>query len=509
MSELIGEITGAVITGDSAAEIASVAYDSRRAREGGLFVAMRGLKSDGHDFIPEAIRLGARAVVVERDRSVGPELSRKLSAVASVPDPRSALVTIATTFYGHPARKLSLVGITGTNGKTTTAALIRAVLDLSGTPTGLFGTTGYQIGEDAIPAPNTTPESLDLQEMLARLVSRGGRYAVMEVSSHALALGRVAGCEYDLAVFTNLTRDHLDFHPTMEEYFAAKRRLFDRFLKTEDPGPGRVRAVVGTDESWGRTLARSLRLRRWTFGLEPGADITAERLDSRMDGTSFTVKTPAGSRPIESPLVGRYNALNLLAAIGAGLGMGFDLDRVVEAVARVRHVPGRFERVDEGQDFAVIVDYAHTEDALERLLAAGNELARGRIITVFGCGGDRDRGKRPRMGRIAVGYSDLAIITSDNPRTEDPAAIIREIEGGARDVSPGGLRSGGPSAGGEVRVLPDRTEAIHAAIAGARSGDVVIIAGKGHEDCQIIGTERIHFDDREVARDILRGREKR
>ncbi len=463
-------------------EITAVVQDSRQASPGSLFVAVRGYHSDGHQFIPQALRQGAAALVVE-ERSVA-ELPEGLP-VLRVPDSRVALAAIAAAFYGHPSRKLMLLGITGTNGKTTTSYLARSIIEAAGLSCGLIGTIDYRIGGRVIPAPNTTPESLDLQRLLAEMAGQGAGACVMEVSSHALALGRTAGCAFRAAAFTNLTQDHLDFHGSMEAYFAAKLRLFTGL------GPGSA-AVVNIDDPRSSAVIQAASAAAvLTTGSSAAADVRPlGPVVQDLKGLAFRAATPAGEVEVASPLLGRHNAANILTALGLGVALGLPAAALAEGVRRMAAVPGRMEKLDEGQPFGVIVDYAHTEDALTRLLETVGELAQGRVITVFGCGGDRDRTKRPRMGAAAAAGSDAVIVTSDNPRTEDPLAIIREIEQGMGSA--------------ERTVIPDRAEAIEAAVAMAEPGDVVVIAGKGHEDYQDLGGRKVRFDDREQARQALR-----
>ncbi len=389
-----------------------------------------------------------------------------------------------------------MVGVTGTNGKTTVAHASQAILEHGGLRTGLMGTVGYHVGAESQAASHTTPGAIPLQAFLHRMVGAGLDTAVLEVSSHALALDRVEGCEFDVAVFTNLTQDHLDFHETMESYYHAKSRLFREFVvPAAKTGP--KRAVINIDDAWGVRLHAETPVPVWTYALHQRADLHATNVSLSMEGTRFTAHTPYGSLDIESALVGEHNVSNLLASIGVGLARGLSLEDVREAIRAFRTVPGRFERVDAGQAFSVIVDYAHTEDALARLLDAARQLQRERIITVFGCGGDRDAGKRPNMGRIAAQRSDVVFLTSDNPRTEDPEAILRDIEQGVQGLA--------ASERAASYVIPDRRGAIRAALLEARPGDLVLIAGKGHEDYQIIGTTRYRFDDREVVRELLAG----
>ncbi|MGZ8374286.1 MAG: UDP-N-acetylmuramoyl-L-alanyl-D-glutamate--2,6-diaminopimelate ligase [Nitrospira sp.] len=465
----------------------AITDDSRAVSAHSLFVAVKGEQVDGHEFIPAAMRGGMVALLSQQPVS---EVSLPF---VRVDDSRKALGLLGGRFYGDPSSKIRMIGVTGTNGKTTTTYICKALMEALGHPVGLIGTVAYQIGERTMPATHTTPGSLELQQLLAKMITGGCTTAVMEVSSHALAQDRTSGCEYDVAVFSNLTQDHLDFHKTMEEYFQAKLRLF-----TELKGglKANKRAIVNIDDPYGTRIVERCPVPVWTYALNAKADLRAEAVQLSLQGTTFTAATPVGSFPIESHLVGEHNVYNLLAAIGVALHEGATPSQIREAVARVTNVPGRFERVIAGQPFTVAVDYAHTEDALVRLLTAAQVLKTGRIITVFGCGGDRDRGKRPKMGEAAVRYSDVVILTSDNPRTEDPLSILEQVEVGVIEA----LRLR-PHV--QYRKVSDRRDAIEEAVREAQSGDMVLIAGKGHEDYQIIGTQKVHFDDREVARDAI------
>ncbi len=473
--------------GDASLPVHAITDDSRAVMAGSLFVAVKGERVDGHRFVEQAIKAGAGAVVAQATVASGPV------PFVRVADSRKALGLLGSRFHGDPSAHLKMIGVTGTNGKTTTTYLCKSLLEGIGRKVGLIGTVGYQIGQETLPASHTTPGALDLQALLAKMVEGGLNAAVMEVSSHALALDRTAGCEYDVTVFTNLTQDHLDFHHTMDEYFEAKLRLFTGLAGGQKAGK---RAIVNLDDPRGGAILAACPVQAWGYAIKNQADIKAERVRLSLAGTTFTAATPSGSFAIESRLVGEHNVYNLLGAIGVALHSGATFDQVREAAAQITNVPGRFERVSSGQDFTVVVDYAHTEDALLRLLTAAQTLKTGRIITVFGCGGDRDRGKRPKMGRAAVEYSDVVILTSDNPRTEDPMAILHEVEIGVRDAL--ALRNHV-----QYHMVPDRREAIGAAIHEARRDDMVLIAGKGHEDYQIIGTKKFHFDDREVAREAI------
>jgi UDP-N-acetylmuramoyl-L-alanyl-D-glutamate--2,6-diaminopimelate ligase len=485
------------VSGRTDLEIEEIVSDSRKARPGSLFVAIPGQTDDGHRFVSETVARGAVGVVVSRSvHAPGPV------TVIEVADSRRALALLAGRFFGDPSSRLRLTGVTGTNGKTTATYLIRQILRAAGRRVGLLGTVAYEIEEERRSAPNTTPDALTLQRLLAEMADRGIEEAVMEVSSHALELDRVVGCEFDAAVFTNLSQDHLDFHGTLERYFAAKERLFFELgPATRKPGP--QKAVINGDDPWGRRLLTRLKAvngKALSYGLSLSADLRAENIQADLKGLEFTVHTPSGSFPVRSPLLGNYNVWNILAAVGVGLELSIPIGAIRRGISEVPVVPGRFERVEAGQDFTLIVDYAHTEAALARLLDAVNLLSPSRILTVFGCGGDRDRGKRGPMGRAAAVRSDWIIITSDNPRSEDPNAILKEVEAGVRE----GLRRGGRAVGYEVIV--DRREAIVRAVEKAQAGDAVVVAGKGHEDYQLIGGRRLEFDDRVVAREIIEKR---
>ncbi len=473
--------------GNTQVPVTAITDDSRSVSTGSVFVAVPGERVDGHQFIPAALKAGMTALVMQQP------VTGLTIPFARVADSRKALGLMGSRFYGDPSARIRMIGVTGTNGKTTTTYVCKALLEALGQQVGLIGTVAYQIGQEILPASHTTPGALELQQLLAKMVDRGCSTAVMEVSSHALAQDRTSGCEYDVAVFSNLTQDHLDFHHTMEEYFEAKLRLFTGLTGRQKPNK---RAIINTDDPSGIRIQAVCPAPVWTYALKAKADLRAEQVRLSLDGTRFIAATPAGSFPIESQLVGEYNIYNLLAAVGVALHEGATPEQIRQAVTRVTNVPGRFERVIAGQRFTVVVDYAHTEDALVRLLTAAQALKAGRIITVFGCGGDRDRGKRPKMGRAAVQYSDVVILTSDNPRTEDPLSILQEVEAGVVDV----LRQR-PHV--QYQKVADRREAIAAAVREARPGDMVLIAGKGHEDYQIIGKTKFHFDDREVAREAI------
>ena len=479
-------------------QISSVVYDSRQAKAGSLFVAIHGENTDGNRFVEAAVERGAAAVVSEMPRPIPnghPQSTKTAQAVwanvawLQVPDARKALATIAANFFGHPADKLNLVGITGTNGKTTTSFLLDSIIRAAGFRSGLFGTIEYRTPLETYPAKTTTPESLDLHRFFSEIVRAGGTHAVLESSSHALALDRLWGCRFAAAIFTNLTRDHLDFHSTMENYFAAKRRLF------EGTGAGRpLHGIVNIDDPNGPQL-RNLAEQTITYGLGSGAEVTAKKIPLALRGLDFTAETPAGKIAVRSQLVGRNNVYNILAAVAAGVALDFSREAIEEGLSALAAVPGRFERIDLGQPFMVIVDYAHTDDALQKLLETARELhPTGRVITLFGCGGERDRSKRPLMGEAAGRLSDVVVLSSDNPRSEDPLKIINDASVGLQRTS------------AKVMVEPDRERAVELALEQARPGDMVLLAGKGHETTQVLKDRTIEFDDREVARRVLRQR---
>jgi UDP-N-acetylmuramoyl-L-alanyl-D-glutamate--2,6-diaminopimelate ligase len=466
--------------------------DSRRVTPGGCFVAVRGLRADGRRFIPQALERGARAIVAEPpDPLPGHEVGRVL-----VPDTRAALPRLADAYFGHPSRALTVVGVTGTNGKTTTAYLCEALLRARGLETGMIGTIQYVVGGQRREASQTTPDAIELQGLLAEMVAAGVGGVAMEVSSHALEQRRADGVAFDVAIFTNLTQDHLDFHGSMERYEAAKRRLFFDLLPAgRKPSPT---AVLNADDPVGAAWTASLPGRVLTFGLRPGHAVRPARHASSLDGIDLEADTPEGPVRLASRLIGEHNVMNLLGAIAAGVALGLAPAAIAEALAGVTAVPGRFERVDAGQDFLVVVDYAHTPDALRRVLETARPLTPGRLGVVFGAGGDRDRGKRPLMGAVAASLADRVWLTSDNPRSEDPAAIIAEIAAG---VAP-------PPRDGYTE-HPDRRVAIGEALRWARRGDTVVIAGKGHETYQIVAGRVLPFDDRLVARELLGARSER
>lgn len=471
--------------GDQSRSITGLTYDSRCVEPGFVFVAIRGLATDGHLWINQAVARGAGAVVVEDGHVVPSGV-----AWAQVADTRVALARLAAAYYGYPDRDLAVVGVTGTNGKTTTTHLIRSIYQSAGLRTGLCGTVQNLINDTVLPASRTTPESVDLYRMLADMRDAGVQASVLEVSSHALSLHRVDGVEFDGAVFTNLTQDHLDFHRDMDAYLSAKAELFRSLGATSYKGRAKF-AVVNADDPYGEAVARECRVSVLRYGVRHKCDVWASDIEVGPKGTKFTVHGPSGDFLLTMRLTGLFNVYNALAACAAAFGAGLAPEVVRAGLEGVSGVRGRFELVDQGQDFTVVVDYAHTPDGLENVLRTARSITSGRLWVVFGCGGDRDRGKRPLMGELATRLADVAVLTSDNPRSEDPSRILREVEAGA------------VSGGGTYSVEPDRREAINVALSGARPGDTVVIAGKGHEDYQLVGTSRLPFDDREVASTLL------
>ncbi|MBW2060174.1 MAG: UDP-N-acetylmuramoyl-L-alanyl-D-glutamate--2,6-diaminopimelate ligase [Deltaproteobacteria bacterium] len=482
--------------GDPETEVSSVAYDSRAVTPGSLFIAVKGHLDDGRRYVKEAVKAGAMAIMVDEPLSQDPGVP-----VIMVSDTRRGMALAAAEFYGHPAEKLVMIGITGTKGKTTTAFLLESILKQAGQATGLMGTIKISYAGKERPSVITTPEGVDLQKYLHEMVQHGVTHTVFEVSSHALALSRVAGCEFDVGVFTNLGRDHLDYHRDMTSYYEAKRRLFYEFLTGVhlDGGP---RAVINVDDEWGRKMAAEMGPEVITFAIESEADLTAREIKNDRLALSAQLVIPAGELEVHTHLLGSFNLYNLLAASGAALALGIEMEHIAAGLESIASVPGRLERIGHNDDFLVLVDYAHTTEALIKALESARELAPGRLFTVFGCGGDRDKSKRHHMGRAAGRLSDLAVVTNDNPRTEDPAAIIKQIEPGLLGLDlhrwePGETNSSYPP--GSYAIIPDRRKALQLGVRLMRSGDILLVAGKGHESYQIMGREKIHFDDREEA----------
>lgn len=481
LASLLGKVSATII-GDPEVEVTGVQYDSRRVQSGDLFVCTPGLKTHGHQFIPDVLAAGARALVVE-DPGVAPAGV----PTAVVPDGREALAWIAAAFYRDPSTSLSLIGVTGTNGKTTVTTLLRHLLEAAGHPTGLIGTLAYRLRDEVLKAPHTTPQASDLQALLARMRDAGLTHAVMEVSSHALSQHRVTGCQFQACAFTNLTQDHLDFHRTLDAYREAKVDLFAN-PRYQPTGKAMVSLLNADDPSAEAFAARARGPVRW-FGLARG-DYRATHVDLRPDGSRFTLCHPHGELPVSLQLVGSFNVSNALAALALALELGIDPAVAVAALAQAPPVDGRFQRVPAGGTDrpTVVVDYAHTPDGLDKVLSTAHEIAPGRVVVVFGCGGDRDRTKRPLMAAIAARWARTVFVTSDNPRSEDPEQIIAEILTGF---------AGDDRA--RVIVEPDRATAIHRAIHDAAPDALVVLAGKGHEDYQILADRTIHFDDREEA----------
>lgn len=479
-------------------EISGIAYDSRKVVSNGMFVAIRGENVDGHDFIDDAVKKGAVAVVGEK-----PECSAAPFFFVRVDDGRKALACIANNFYERPSENVSVIGITGTNGKTTTSYLIKSLLEAWGKRVGLIGTIAYSIGDRRYPAFHTTPESVEFQGLLREMAAAGCSHVVAEISSHSLSQKRVDYTRFVTVVFTNLTRDHLDFHETMENYYAAKERLFTDLLSQGGT------AVINVDDEWGRRLWETLKARRAagtqanerpriiTYGTGKDADVCASATNDTPSGISFTLLFGSKEYRVESPLVGIPNVYNILAAIAAGIALDVPMHAIQKGIRNTGSVKGRLEKVDAGQDFLCFIDYAHTPDALERLILTARTIMKnsdrpGRVITLFGCGGDRDRGKRGIMGEIASRLSDYVIVTSDNPRSEDPLTIVQEVESGMTRRN--------------SMTVPDRREAITKAVERAETGDILLIAGKGHEEYQEIRGVRHSFSDREVVEAAIRER---
>jgi len=477
--DLVKDVPTVSARGLENVRITGLAYNSMMVKPGYLFFAIPGTKADGHNYIADAVGRGAAAVVAERADAVPAE-----TPALVVESSRRALAKAAAVFHGDPSERVKVIGITGTNGKTTVAYLAYDMLRKGGFSPGLIGTIEYRVGRRTIPAVNTTPESLDIQSMLAELEAEGGDVMVMEVSSHALDQGRVDGVRFQTAVFTNLSRDHTDYHKTIEAYKTAKASLFDRLTRENH-------ALFNVDDHFGAELAIRERCCATTFAVESDADLTVEHLELTLEGAAFTWRYPEGQLPVRLSLIGEHNVSNFLAAAGAALSLGVSPQAIVEAAEAFGGVPGRLERIEAGQDFVVLVDYAHTDDALEKVLGTLKQSTKGKLIVVFGCGGQRDQSKRPAMAAVAEKLADVVVVTSDNPRGEDPAAIIEGIRAGF-------------SAKADYVVKPDRRKAIDLAVSRAQSGDTVLIAGKGHETYQVLADGMIHLDDREEARRALR-----
>jgi len=493
-------------------DIESIHYRAQEVVPAGMFVAIEGQAADGHDFVHQALQKGAAAIVVQQ-APLQPYLNECLSQalqsqpiIIRVSDTRKAMADLAARFYGDPSAHMTLIAITGTNGKTTVAYLIESVLQQAGLPTGVIGTINYRYADKTFSNPMTTPESVDLQRILAQMRSAGVTHVVMEASSHAMDLYRIRCCWFDVAVFTNLSQDHLDFHGDMQSYWSSKKRLFTEYL-TQGPKKGRATAVINGDDPRGNELAASLTMPVITTGSNAGSSIKAENYQCTLIGTAGKVATPGGSFDFKTPLAGVHNVENILSAVGAGTALNMAPSIIKAGIEALSTIPGRLERIANNTGRFVYVDYSHTPDALENALAAIREIAPARIICVFGCGGDRDKKKRPQMGEIVARLCDLAVVTSDNPRSEDPLAIIEQILPGTRqadgvEYAPRDLAAGFEQKGFVVE--PDRGRAIELGISASRPDDAVLIAGKGHETYQILANTTIDFDDREEARRVLR-----
>ncbi len=485
LRQLLKEVGMIENVGNLDVNVSGIEYNSQNVNRGSVFVAIKGFQRDGAEFIKEAVEKGAIGVVLEEDTAILNEIGAETSAV-SVKDSRKALASLSAEFFCHPSRELDIVGITGTNGKTTIAYLLESILKSSGRKTGVIGTINYRFGGTIKPAMQTTPESLDLQKMFREMADNNVDNCILEVSSHSLTLDRVYKTEFSVGVFTNLTQDHLDFHRTEEDYFKAKEKLFLEYnLK---------KAVVNVDDPYGKMISKKTSAETITIGIIEKSDIHARNIETSINGIQFTAKTPEGEVQIVSGLMGRHNVYNILCAIGTAIALDISLEEIKRGISGLQNVPGRLEKIDEGQDFAVVVDYAHTDDALKNVLKAARELTDKNLILVFGCGGNRDRGKRPKMGKIAGDHSDYTIITSDNPRNEEPASIAYDIEQGVKKVADSGKYS----------LILDRKKAIGQAINMAKKGDFVVIAGKGHENYQLFKDRRIYFDDCETARELIK-----
>jgi len=499
LRDLIKDISQKRVVGNLDIEIQDIAYHSGRVDRGMLFVCVKGIRADGHEFIEEALDRGARALVVENEQ----ERTYGGVPVVTVSDSRAALAYLSAAFFGHPSRGMRLVGVTGTNGKTTITYLIESMLANQPLACGVIGTVNYRYADTVLPASMTTPESYDIQKMLMQMTKAGVTHVVMEVSSHALDLGRVHGCDFDVGVFTNLSQDHLDYHESLNAYRLCKEHLFTRIIPG---GHKRAVAVLNVDDPTGKKLSRVVDYQTMTYSVRRRASLWTSRVEASLRGVRATIHTPRGPLRIESSLVGEFNLSNILAATGAAVALGISGEAVRRAIDNLSTVPGRMERIENDRGIEIFVDYAHTPDALERTLTVLRSFrGQGRLITLFGCGGDRDRTKRPLMGAVAARLSDLAIVTSDNPRSEPPGDILRDVEAGfvsehIRSVEKGDLRR--TKRGGYLTV-ENRREAIGLAIQAAHAGDIVLIAGKGHEDYQILGDRKVPFDDRHEVREVL------
>ena len=491
IEQLVSVLNNVEVKGDVNKEIEFITHDSRRVRKNTLFVCICGTRVDGNKFIPQAIEAGACAIMTEKDVEVPADIT-----VIKVPNMREAMELAVPYFYDYPGKKMRMIGVTGTNGKTSSTYMLRDILCKAGYKVGVIGTIKIMIEDEEMPIHNTTPDEIDLQEILDKMYKQNIDYVVMEVSSHALDMNRIAGCEYDTAMFTNLTQDHLDYHKTMENYALAKAKLFDS-LSAPNLVKSNKNAVINLDDELGsKTMIEHTKCNLITYGIKNDAVLKAENVEIKASGASFDVKYKDDCVHFDLKVIGMFNVYNILGVIGVALAEKISFDIIKETLEAFEAVAGRFELVRQGQDFSVIVDYAHTPDGLENVLKTAREIAKKRLIVVFGCGGDRDRTKRPIMGRIAAQLADVVIATSDNPRTEDPEFILSEVEAGVLPALHGNFHE----------KITDRRTAIFRAIELAQKDDIVLIAGKGHENYQILKTGTIHFDDKEVAIEAIRGK---
>ena len=489
LQDIVKTLQTTHVEGNTAVKVLDITADSRAVKVGSLFIALDGATVDGHNYVNKAVEAGAVAVLVSKPVEVSGDV-----CVITVEDTRKAMMACVPYFFDYPANRMRMIGVTGTNGKTTTTHMIRHILKAQGHKVGVIGTVHIMIGDTSYPIHNTTPDVVDLQHILNQMVQEDVTYCVMEVSSHALALGRVSGVEFDTAVFTNLTQDHLDFHKTFENYLQAKCKLFEQ-VSASNQVKGSKGAVINIDDAYGHRVVEKTAAPTITYSTLGNGSLNASDVHMSTKMSQYTVNYNGESYPVSMNTTGLFNVYNTLAAIGACLQEGISMEAIDTALKTFSSVPGRFELIEEGQDFAVVVDYAHTPDGLQNILETAKGIKENRIIIVFGCGGDRDATKRPIMGRIAAEYGDRIYVTSDNPRTEDPIQIVKDVEVGVKEA----LRDGT-----SYEVIVDRREAINHAIHDAKAGDIVIIAGKGHENYQILKNETIHFDDREEARQALK-----
>ncbi|KQC09437.1 MAG: hypothetical protein APR62_02390 [Smithella sp. SDB] len=500
LNRLIEGLDVISISGDSLQEISSVCYSADTCEESALFVAVTGLKHDGHDYIAQAIDRGACCVVHEKDIKT----SSNVTAV-KVTNSRRALGILARNYFRNPSAQLCLIGVTGTNGKTTTTYFLESILNQDGYKCGVLGTVNYRYNNKIFPAPNTTPESYEMQKILRTMADEGITHVIAEVSSHAIDLRRIDDCDFDLGIFTNLSHEHLDYHLTMENYFQAKKRCFTEVLsQSKKVLPQKI--VINGDDKWGQSILKDVTLPSLSYGMEENNVVRAENYELSLSGIKAVINLAGENISIQTPLVGKFNIYNILAAVAAAKALQISSTSIKAGIENLSYVPGRLERIDSSSGFTILVDYAHKPDALKQVLQNLVEFKKKKIITVFGCGGNRDHGKRPLMGEAATTFSDLTIVTSDNPRLEDPLAIIAEIEAG---IDQGKIQKKSPdnlqlnNGAHSYTVIPDRRKAIETAISVAQKEDIILIAGKGHEDYQILGTDKVPFDDRVVVKQTL------